>query len=604
MSGDATHGHASVGKGSADDEPRAWRERVLGGLLWTVAAAFLCVSPWTIVRHVYGEGSVWLYIGLGLSVTVAALARRRLSYAVGATVLLTAITIAAANAIVRSGYAPNAFTTASFGIVVATLLLGVRGGLALVLLFTALLGLTPTFHRGDGNMRLEAWVNLHDSANPDSALRVATIFVILSGASVIATAYLLRRGDQLLHERTLSLEQLAREQAEKERVQRDLALREAAFRKAAELEILGRLSGCMAHDFNNALLVIFAALDQLSHAELAPELREAVDALQTAATHAASATRQLRAFGPQAPTAPAKILLGAAARRLAGLLRRVLPSNVALSLEVEGEPAIVADEAEIQRILTNLVLNARDAMREGGTVTLRVEPSTLAGAPCARMVVRDDGAGMTEEVRLRLFEPFFTTKGGAGTGLGLASVRELTEAAGGRVSVESELGVGSSVSVYWPLAAAEPESRARAVPGGSDGHGINVLLVDDDAQVRALLARGLRRLGFTVVEAADGSEALTLIRRHREPLHVLCSDCIMPGVPLRELIAAFRAAYPDGRVLLCSGYAPHDAGIAPGVADTFLSKPFRLDELAARIVELHRAAARPQATLQGSASLA
>jgi CheY-like chemotaxis protein len=217
---------------------------------------------------------------------------------------------------------------------------------------------------------------------------------------------------------------------------------------------------------------------------------------------------------------------------------------------------------------------------------------------CARIEVRDNGAGMTEEVRRRLFEPFFTTKGGAGTGLGLASVRALVEAAGGHVSVESEQGVGSAVSAYWPLVEASPGTAAHPSQAlALDGNGINVLLVDDDAQVRALLARGLKRLGFSVLEAADGNEGLLMARRHRDALHVLCTDCIMPGLPLRELIAGYRDAHPEGRVLVCSGYTSDESGVEPGACDAFLSKPFRVTELAHCLHELAKRGAEAAAAV-------
>ncbi|HWO12121.1 MAG TPA: ATP-binding protein [Polyangiaceae bacterium] len=572
----------------SEHEPQQWRARVVQGLLWSVTGILLCVCGWTLLLHsFYGVEGTWVFSVLG-ALSLATALGRRLSYGVRVAVLLATPSIGAIYALLRSGYAPNAFGGFGFAVVSATLLLGARAGGALVALYTSVLIVVPALHSAGVVQRVQDWARLVDTTNLSTSSRVAAIFVVLSLSLVVAISYLQRRAEQLLEQRTRSLAQLASEQAEKERIRGDLALREATYRKAAELEILGRLSGSMAHDFNNALVVIFAALDQLSHAQLPPELHEAVDALHAAATQAASSTRQLRAFGPHNGHSPSRMLIGPAVRRLVTLLRRVLPSNIELELELDDELPILADEGEIQRMLTNLVLNARDAMRDGGRVTLRVEPSSVSGEPFARIEVIDNGVGMTEEVRRRLFEPFFTTKGAAGSGLGLASVRELVEAAGGRVSVESQLGVGSAVSIHWPLLEAKATTPARSSEAvAKDGRGISVLLVDDDARVRALLARGLRQLGFSVIEAADGQEGLLVARRHREPLDVLCSDCMMPGVPLRELIAGFRELNPDARVLVCSGYAAGEAGVRLGAADTFLSKPFRLEELARSIVELH-----------------
>jgi len=575
-----------------DHEPRAWRERVLAGLLWTVAVAFACVAPWIVMDGLYGEGGQWLYASLGALCLATALGRRRVPYAFGTIVVLGSATAAATYGVILTGYAPNAFTTFGFVAVAATLLLGVYGGVALVALIAAILIAVPALHGFGALQRMDGWAATLDSARPSSAPRVAVIFIVMSMSSVLAISYLLRRAEDLLRERTLSLERLAAEQAEKERIQKDLMLREAAFRKAAELEVLARLAGSMAHDFNNALLVIYAALDTFAQAELAPDLATAADAVQAAATQAASATRQLRAFQrPHAADAPARVPLAASVNRLGMLLRRVLPSNVRLQLALEGADGLVilADEGEVHRMLMNLVLNARDATREGGQIVIRVERAELSGRPSARIAVSDDGAGMSEEVQRHLFEPFYTTKGGAGTGLGLASVRELVEAAGGRVGVESQLGRGSTVSVDLPLADAEAQEIAPSdTVAELDGTGINVLLVDDDRLVRVLLAGGLRRLGFAVVEAADGDEGLMVVRRHREPLHVLCTDCIMPGVPMRDLSASFRKAYPEASVLACSGYTADETGLNIDAVDAFLSKPFAIHELARRIVDLRR----------------
>jgi two-component system, cell cycle sensor histidine kinase and response regulator CckA len=369
-----------------------------------------------------------------------------------------------------------------------------------------------------------------------------------------------------------------------------MALREAAYRKAAELEILGRLSGSMAHDFNNALLVIFAAVDQFSRADVPPELEPAVDAIRSAATQAASATRQLRAFGPHTSHSVANVNLAPAVRRLAALLERVVPSNIEIELDVDDDVGILADEAQIQRMLTNLVLNARDAMRDGGRVILRVKRAATESGAFALLEVEDNGGGMSEDVVQRLFEPFFTTKGGAGTGLGLASVRQLVEGAGGQVNVRSRLGVGTTLSVHWPLAevgvGAAPSTQSAAVSGA----GINVLVVDDDAQVRSLLVRGLRRYGFFVLEAGDGREGLLMARRHREPIHALCADCIMPGIPLRELVAGFRESHPRASVVVCSGHAAEEVGFDADMADQFLGKPFQVKELASCIYDLRQRA--------------
>jgi len=605
---DDAGGAAATPRGAEDhDDPQAWRARLLQGLLLTMTAVFAGVGVSTLASRKFATDLELVFGVSGLLMLAISLSGRWLSYMVRTAALLGVSGLAALYALARCGYAPNAFVAFGFVTVMATLLLGVRGGVGSVLAISVGLCAIPALQGGGAITRVSGWERLLDSDDPENIWRVAANFLVLSMSSVVAISYLLRRGERLLLEKTRSLEQLAREQAEKESYRADLALREAAYRKAAELEILGRLSGSMAHDFNNALLVIFAAIEQFSRADLTPELSHAVEALRSAASQGASATRQLRAFGPHSPRSVSLIALGPAVRRMAALLARVLPSNIEVSLDVDDDVAIVADEGQIQRLLTNLVLNARDAMREGGRVTLRVKRSSAAEGPFALIEVEDDGAGMSEDVRQRLFEPFFTTKGGAGTGLGLASVRELVEAAHGSVSAKSELGVGSTLSVRWPLADAAPEvSAARSSKSHTlDGAGITVLVVDDDTQVRNLLARGLRNFGFTVLEAADGREGLLIARRHREPVHVMCADCVMPGIPLRELVAGYRAAFPAGRVVVCSGHALEESGFDPRTADRFMAKPFGIKELARCLHELYRMSPEaPRAVVLQSADVA
>jgi signal transduction histidine kinase len=248
--------------------------------------------------------------------------------------------------------------------------------------------------------------------------------------------------------------------AERSRVQAELASREAAYLKARELEVLGRISGTVAHDFNNALAVILAAVDELERAQLAGRLGLTVRDLRTAAEQAQATTRQLRVFGPGAPRPPTVVALAPVVERAGAALKRILPATVELTLEVRAEPHVSADEGQLMRILTNLALNARDAMRQGGRLTLRLRPSE-GDAGLVALEVADTGTGMSEEVKARIFDPYFTTKGEQGTGLGLASVRQLVLAAGGRVAVDSALGRGTTVTVLWPVAPA-PGASPRA----------------------------------------------------------------------------------------------------------------------------------------------
>jgi signal transduction histidine kinase/CheY-like chemotaxis protein len=579
-------------------EQQAWRERTLSGIALALFTCCVSVAAWyALVKNPSPE---MLPVLLGAALLLGGTAfSRRLPFGLRVWVTLAALYAPCIYAVRLVGFNPNPFVGFGTICVVGTLLLGRRVGLALVF-GTGLTILAIGFaHHGNLLERVPGWQANVDSASTPIVIRVVGIFLLLTTTLVIAVSYLLQRSEELLLEKARSLETLRREQLERERITRDLELREAAFHKARELELLGRLAGSMAHDFNNALLVMWASLDDLGQLPALPDAARApLLALRAAADQASATTRQLRAFGPMAPRRAVELPLGPVLARAKAMFARVLPQNIKLAADVRVDAWLLADEGEVLRVLMNLALNARDAMRDGGELTLRVRPPSsreldawrpdqpsAPGVPSVTGIVvlevEDTGSGMSEEVRARLFEPFFTTKQASGTGLGLASVRDIVTAHGGRVDVTSEVGTGTTISLTWPTVS-EPAQRALATPFRASNERVVVLLVDDDPAVRLALSRGLTRAGMTVLEAADGAAALTTARRHAEPIHVLCTDCVMQGPPVRQLIAQFRALH-HGRVLVCSGYAPADTGLTEDIFDDFLTKPFTSEDLAQRI---------------------
>ena len=568
---------------------------MLQGLLWAGFSALSFSAGWfLIVPHdapLMTRALVVCATVLGI-VTLA----KRLPFTVRAWTLLLVIHFGASTGIAVSGFTPNAFIGYGTIVVSATLLFGQTAGLLTVAAVAATVFMLSLGHRSGVITRMPNWPGILDSTRPENLVRVVGIFTLLTATSVIGISYLLKRSHELLLQKAGSLEDLQREQLEKERIRRDLERREAAFHKARELEILGRLAGSMAHDFNNALVVIWSAIDELSHiADLPSNAASPISALRQAANQATATARGLRAFGPLSPRRAVHLELSPVIDKAKTTLSRVLPPNIALESDVQVEVVVLADEGELLRVLTNLVLNARDAMRDGGRLTLRARNaratelrSAAPNVPLVAIEVEDTGSGMSEEVKQRLFEPFFTTKEGGGTGLGLASVREVVETQGGRVTVESQLGKGTTVSMLWPVAVAGGEqaplnSRERS------GKGFSVLVVDDDPKVLTVLSKSLARAEFTVLEATDAASALVVARRQKEPIHVLCTDCLMPGLPVRQLIEGFRELH-RGRVLVCSGYAPAETGISIETVDDFLSKPFIGDELVERVIALAAAA--------------
>jgi len=433
---------------------RLWRETVLGALLWACSAAVAAAGA--LVWATTGT-PVWEIFVTSVVILLAA-AVHRLGYGLRTGLLLVALWAGTVATMARLGFNPPAFMALLAIAVFAAILLGPRAGLTGVLAGWGTTWLVWLLHRQGGGPRRPEWAALLDSASTPVAFRIGTVFAVFSAVVILSVTYILDRAEQLLRQKAAALDALAEEQQVRERAQAELARREVAFRKSQELETLGRLSGMVAHDFNNALAVVSGAVEELREAQgLDDGAREAVASIASAVDQGAAASRQLQFFGRQPAKVPVAVPLATVVERAGAVLKRVLPASIEVSVDVQAYAAVRADEGQLMRALTNLALNGRDAMREGGRLTLRVRAARPEeqgdDASLVAVEVEDTGEGMSEEVQARIFEPYYTTKGELGTGLGLASVREIVAAAGGRVAVASAVGRGTTVTVLWPEAA-------------------------------------------------------------------------------------------------------------------------------------------------------
>jgi signal transduction histidine kinase/CheY-like chemotaxis protein len=384
-----------------------------------------------------------------------------------------------------------------------------------------------------------------DAENASQEIRVLnTAFTRLMDALRKERSALERRGAQL----AAANEVLTDEIREREKVEKALRASEAQLRQSQKLEAIGTLAGGIAHDFNNLLTVISGftqlALGRLGRThEVAGDLKEVMDASE----RAASLTHQLLAFSRKQVLQPRVLDLDATVSGMQGMLRRLIGSHIELRVEHDGQPArIKADPSQLEQVVLNLVVNARDAMPEGGTVTIATRHDTDApGVRRVTLCVTDDGVGMTRDVRDRIFEPFFTTKeAGKGTGLGLSTVYGVIAQSGGTVEVDSIVGKGSMFTVSFPsagdLTTSAQDTDDETAPVGSE----TILLVDDDDAIRKLAEQSLVACGYTVVAARNGIEALTLARTMKR-IDVLLTDIVMPqlsGPQLAERILAKQAA--------------------------------------------------------------
>jgi CheY-like chemotaxis protein len=363
------------------------------------------------------------------------------------------------------------------------------------------------------------------------------------------------------------------------------------------MEAVGRLAGGVAHDFNNLLTVINGFCEVLL-AELpaGDPRRESVAAIRGAGERAAGLTGQLLAFSRKAIVAPKVLDLNDVVDSVGKMLRRLIGEDVILTTSLApGLDRVKADPGQVEQVLMNLAVNARDAMPAGGrlmieTGNLELREGArypgLAPGRYVRLAVSDTGHGMTEEVKARVFDPFFTTKEpGKGTGLGLATVYGIVETYGGHVAVDSEVGAGTTFTILLPAeeaAADRPAGEVQQVaPRGTE----TVLLVEDDGAVRRLAQIALEALGYTVLEAASSADAVLAAEVHPGPVHLLLTDVVMPGQGGREVARAVRARHPEVKVLYVSGYTD-DAVVRHGVleaTDAFLQKPFTPRRLARKV---------------------
>ncbi len=427
------------------------------------------------------------------------------------------------------------------------------------------------------------------------ALTLIGVALLLGGAVVILLLSLSNRSQQV--ERLLEETHIARDIAEqaKERLLQQISERtraEGALRQAQRIEAIGQLTGGVAHDFNNLLMVVLGNVDFLQrHSSLAGNsmAAERLSAIRAAAERGATLTGHLLAFGRRQPLMPKAIDLNATIEGMQSLLDSALGLHARVELRLAADLWLaMVDQGQIELVILNLVINARDAMPDGGTVTIetankRKDEITLPDeAPTVDYVtitVRDTGTGIAADVLPRVFEPFFTTKPpGAGSGLGLSQVFGTAKQSGGEVHITSRVGSGTAVTVDLPRATVAParavsERRERRLRGSV----ATILLVDDDDGVRAVTAAILQDLGYNVRNVATGEAALAILADD-EGIDILMTDLVMPGMNGIRLAAAARAARPDLSILFISGFVDQIGG-APGPEDRLLRKPFSQSEM-------------------------
>ena len=432
---------------------------------------------------------------------------------------------------------------------------------------------------------------------------LAAFLLMVTGKAVIIE----RLGTERAAELSAANMSLQREMEVSRKAQEELQHKETELRQAQKMEAVGRLAGGIAHDFNNLLTAILG-YGNLLHMKLTPgdPSRNDVEEILSAGKRATDLTRQLLAFSRRQVLMPKILNLNTVVEDVGKILKRLIGEHIELTTRIQPELGRVrADPGQVEQVIMNLAINARDAMPDGGRLTIETRDADLdvsyairhedvQPGPYVMLAVSDTGAGMDAETQARIFEPFFTTKErGKGTGLGLSTVYGIVRQSGGHIWVYSEPGRGSTFKVYLPRA--ETRSETHKVPvftpdpeGGSEA----VLVVEDEAPVRKLLCSVLKSKGYRVSEAASGAEALEVNRSAPAPIQLLVTDLVMPGMGGRELGEHMMDAQPGLKVLYVSGYT-EDAVVRQGNltnGTSFLSKPFTPETLLRKVRALLDAA--------------
>jgi signal transduction histidine kinase len=411
---------------------------------------------------------------------------------------------------------------------------------------------------------------------------------------------------EVLEERSLSLqeanEQLKTEIAERERAQEQRAILERRLRQAQKMEAVGQLAGGVAHDFNNYLQAVSACMEtSMTGLPMEHPVRADLEQVRKATERSAALTRQLLTFSRRETLQLEALDLNEVIERVTQMLGRVIGENVELTVEAEaGLRTILADRGQIEQVLMNLCINARDAMPEGGTLRIEtknvfVDREMVNRAPGVKegdyvlLQVADSGMGMAPEVRDRIFEPFFTTKDvGEGTGLGLSTVYAIVEQHGGWVELVSQPGEGARFDIYLPAGSRVGPAREHHVsPEEARGGNETLFFAEDDELVRNLTIRILERAGYRLIVASDGEEAIRLFEERGDEVDLAVLDVVMPRKSGKDVHDVIKASNPDIPVLFSSGYSYSDLGpdrLPEG--SQLILKPYNPSELLARIREV------------------
>ena len=518
--------------------------------------------------------------------------KTRVSVVRDSIIVIGMLTSMAAGAYAFAGFMPGGVLTTAFILILSALLFGFRLfwimlGLHVAILIGLIIALSMGIWQGPDPADM-------DPSNPSIWIRTGFITVTVWTTIGLAVLYVVSMIERVSEKRRAALEDLETEVEERKAAEHARRKAEEVALQAQKMEAVGQLAAGIAHDVNNALLVIRGWNELRGELDLSDEQREASSAIEQAAVHTTQLTRQLLTFARKEFRSPRYLNLDDVVGESIKTLRALVGSNTKIQWDSGGRALVHADESQLQQLLFNLVINARDALAGEGTIMIRIraaerpEAADAESAPAdwVALEVEDDGPGIPEETQNRIFEPFFTTKAPEkGTGLGLSTVLGIVQQSSGHIEVASQPG-RTVFSVFLPLVDSE---RARLQETDEDyvaaDLGLRILVVEDDPLARQIIVAALERSGNDVVECANGDSAVETLAADAEHYDLLCTDAEFPGAKLETVLETFERHSPGASILICSGYVRDEAAIREiGSGEhAFLAKPFTGSQLTARI---------------------
>jgi signal transduction histidine kinase/CheY-like chemotaxis protein len=573
-----------------------WRTQLFLRIRWIVIIVVLLAAN---VILFSGSSDALYFLGFGAIASstfiIGPLWSSRISVRVRSNLLIAALAAVTVACYIAVGYLPGSSLTGCLVLVVTVLLKGRNafiGVLAAFLLF--LVGLAAAVAAGWWAGPAYMDVTPADSLN---WLRTGLVTVLLWAALGFSVLFVVDSIETNLARRRLAHETLRKEVAERQAAEEARRNAEVIATQAQKMEVVGKLVAGIAHDFNNALLVIRGWNEVRGNLDSEKIQRDATEAIEKAADHTTQLSRQLLTYTRKDLIAPRYFYLDQLVEQTVKTFENLVDARIKVFSEVQQGLVVFADESQLQQTLYNLMINARDAIPEKGSI--RVSAKTARGdeldeqLDAARewvvLSVEDDGAGINEELQSAIFEPFFTTKApGSGTGLGLSTVASIVERNQGHIRLSSEPG-HTVFSIYLRLEDMKPSCPADYV-AESDARlsGLRVLVLEDDALARQFIVTVLESRGCEVIECVDGNAALAQLKNNMAPFDIACVDAVFPGADLEDVVKALEQNSPGCKILICSGYVDQEQAIKKVASGeyAFLAKPFSGATLASKIREV------------------